>query len=164
MMSRRQRQSSTSNAFSAMMGLLPPQPPKFPKFAELVDPKTFEVAEVSGEPVRKETGLFYGLLGDDVRALHQDATENPDKYDDHTVGLLTQLVQGAKDVRALSRQERDLLDRATLSFASYVSPPKAPKVQRPVVEKTAAEEPMDALPTPGIDVPETNAPAYWWLR
>lgn len=146
--------------------LAPLSPLSFPKFHELVNPKTFEVARETGPAVSSQPqGLFNGLLRDDFTVLYQDATENPGKYDEQTLGLLMQLVQGATKVRELTESERRLLDKATIDFASYVPPKPPPRKEPPAPTRASSDKtPVSAPPIPGIDVPETDTPAYWWLQ
>ena len=155
-----------SSLTESLEPLAPLLAPSFPKFHELVNPKTFEVAREVGPSVSSQPqGLFNGLLRDDFATLYQDATENPSKYDEQTVGLLMQLMQGAIKVRELTEAERRLLDKATIDFASYVSPKAAPKKVPPPPAQTSSDKtPVTAPPTPGIDVPETDTPAFWWLQ
>jgi hypothetical protein len=139
--------------------------PTFPQFHQLVHPRTFEVASGVAATRKGPQGLFDGLLGGDVTVLHQDATENPGKYDDQTVGLLTQLVQGHKKRADLEEAERGLLDLATITFSSYVPPKKAPKLEpqpAPQMQKFAEEDNEESM-SETADVPEIDTPTYWWL-
>jgi hypothetical protein len=171
LMSRRKRQPSTSVATSPtgslprLESLSPLEAPKFPKFDELVHPKTFQLGEVASLPTSKPQGLFSGLLGDEAAVLHRDATENPSKYDGQTAGLLEKIIQGEKSVKTLTDEERTLLDRATLSFASYVSPkpPKKESTRRVTQRAVLAQAPSEGPPIPGVDTPEGTPPAFWWL-
>lgn len=112
----------------------------------------------------KPQGLFDGLLGGEPAVLLQDASENPDKYDDETVELLHDLVQGTKKKADLKEADTRLLDLATFTFSSYVKP-KAPKpVERPrrAPDEKLAEEIENGLFEDDMDVPE-GTPDYWWL-
>lgn len=148
-----------------MMSSLRLESPTFPRFHEIVDPRTFEVAAGTAATNRRPQGLFDGLLGGEVAVLHQDASENPDKYDDQTVGLISELVQGRRKSADLTEAERGLLDLATVVFSSYVPPKKTPKLESPAaprMQKTA-EEDNDELLFDSDDVPESDTPTYWWL-
>lgn len=163
-MTQPRKPSSSSNDSSQLEGLAPlPSlvPPSFPKFRELVNHSTFEVAP-EAVPEARPQGLFHGLLRDNYEALHRDAADNPDKYTGEARELLLQLVQKSKDVRKLTSAERSLLNRATLDFASYVSPRTVQKAP-PAPARKKAERPVPPPPRPGVDVPETDMPAYWWL-
>jgi hypothetical protein len=140
----------------------------FPKWDEIVDPKTFEVLiphEMGEAP--EPQGLFSALLKDHVEILATDALEGPDKYNPQAVELLNEMLDGKKSTKSLTDTERKILDQATLDFASYTPPkqvPTQPVRALPVRAVKAREDTEDADPTPGVDVPVTEAPAYWWLK
>lgn len=169
-MSASTRHKSTYGVSSAPKSLSRLESPTFPRFHEFVDPHTFAIADGVAALTSKRApqGLFETLLGGDVAVLHQDATENPDKYDDATVGLLAQLVQSRRKHGDLEEAERGLLDLATLTFSSYVPPKKVPKLESPLappMQKFAEEDDgssFDHSSSDG-DAPETDTPAYWWL-
>lgn len=149
-----------------MMSSPPSGSPSFPRFDEIVNPRTLEVAVgVAPTSSKGPQGLFEALLGGDVAVLHQDATENPDKYDDQTVGLINELVQKRRSRVDLKEAERGLLDHATITFSSYVPPKKTPKVESPAAPpmQKFAEDDADDSVFDSADVPSTDTPAYWWL-
>lgn len=102
-----------------------------------------------------------------MEILATDALEGPEKYNAQAVVLLNEMLDGKKSTKSLTDEERRLLDQATLDFATY-TPPKqaAPLPARALPARVARESEgtEDAEPTPGVDVPVTEAPAYWWLR
>jgi hypothetical protein len=131
----------------------------------MVHPKTFEVVAPPTPKTNRPQGLFDGLLGGEPAVLLQDAAENPGKYDDQTVGLLNELVQGSKKKADLEEAEHRLLDHATLDFASYVKPKTAAKQPQRATRKSEDElEGMfeEGLSEADMDVPEGTT-AYWWL-
>jgi hypothetical protein len=141
---------------------------KFPKWDEIVDKKTFEVLiphELGEAP--KPQGLFSALLKDHVEILATDAIEEPEKYNPEAVELLNEMLGGKKSPQSLTDSERRLLDQATLDFATY-TPRKqavpAPSRALPARAAKETESTEDAEPIPGVDVPVTEAPAFWWLR
>lgn len=143
---------------------MPLAAPKFPRFNDIVSPKTFEVASAPAS-ARRVTGLFDGVLGGNAAALYQDAIEHPEKYDEQAVGLLTELVQGAKKRVDLEETDIRLLDRATLDFASYVKPPaqrKQPTSMTKSAKSVEFTEGPDEVPFDENDVPD-GTQAYWWL-
>jgi len=106
-------------------------------------------------------GLFDSLVGQ-VEPLYQDSLEHPEKFKDEAVTLLHDLVAGTKNLKGLSATEREVLDLATIDFASAPSkdhrPPRTPRATAPRPEAESS------LPTPGVDVPEGEQGAYWWLK
>ena len=140
---------------------------QFPKFDSIVDPKTFELLvphEVAEAP--RPQGLFEALLKDHVEILASDAIEEPEKYNPQVISILREMLDGKKSSKSLTASERRLLDQATLDFATYTAP--KPVVQPPRKELPARvkqeESSEEGTPVPGIDVPITEAPAYWWLK
>ncbi len=125
-------------------------------------PQTFKLLHETATTSRPK-GLFAELLGGDALVLHQDAEESPEKYDDGAISLLRRLVQGSQRKEELTPAERELLDRATLDFASYTKP--AEKKVEPVRSmQKQAEEPEDGLSAEAFDdMPENNTSVYWWL-
>jgi len=139
-----------------LASILPPLPPKFPSFMELVRLE----AETQATPPPKK-GLFDGLVGQ-VEPLYEDSLEHPEKFKEEAVLLLHDLVAGAKTLKGLSAAEQEILDLATIDFAS--SPTKgrpAPRTPRADAPRPEAES---SLPIPGVDVPAGEQGAYWWLK
>jgi hypothetical protein len=157
--------STTTNLTSLQPPVAPP-PPQFPTFSELVE---LEAQEQATPKMRRLTDLFDGTLGDPT-LLVSDYQRNPEKYGDEVKGLLEQLMQGSKSVERLTTSERRLLNLATFDY--FQAPPlkKEPPVThgsnkgkpRPQAPRKAA--PKREKPRPGIDVPVTELPAYWWLQ
>lgn len=157
--------------------LEPLSPPTFPTFQQQVEA---DLASQQAPPApRKMNDLFDGILGT-LDPLLADFQASPEKYGEETHELLSQLILGSKSLEQLSPTERRLLNLATFDF--YQTP--KPKPPAPLVKEAAADteenEPEDELdeeaeerqaakneegqgPIPGVDVPVTELPAYWWL-
>lgn len=143
--------------------------PRFPQLQDLVDPNTFQLLDPAPmAPPARLVGLFEGLLQDHVELLADDVLSHPERYSPDAVKLIDELMQGQKKVKSLADRERELLDRATLDFATFVPPkevPPARRTQRAPVKRRKTEDDEAELAVPGVDTPpETEAPAYWWLR
>lgn len=158
----------------------PPSPPVFPTFQQLVEEDLVSLSS-SLVPTRKLNDLFDGMLGT-LDPLLADYQANPEKYGVETHALLEQLMHGSKSLEQLSTTERRLLNLATLDFYAVVQPKVEPP--RPVAREMAEEDAEpDAgaehdeeeksasadtkkpeAPIPGVDVPVTELPAYWWLQ
>lgn len=141
----------------------PLKPLSFPTFAQLVEEDA--QSQSQGPKSKKIQGLFDGMLGDLGRLL-LDFQESPEKYGAEVQPLLEQLMSGSTSVERLSTSERRLLDLATYDFFQ----PKPQKKETPrVAPKTTEEQTYrrekaeTPRPRPGIDVPVTELPAYWWL-
>jgi len=173
--------NSTNFSSPTMSGLdfptkLEPLPeltfPKFPTVEELLQHEAgtsrHPLLQLTDVPPPPERSLFQDLLGGRLEILTQDALDNPDRYEEGTRSLLTELMNGAKKREQLSPAEQRLLNRATIDFATYqpekpkagVAPPKqktTPKLLSldVVMPETPKAEPVD---------PDMPAPAYWWLR
>lgn len=159
--------SSDSTELVSLPKIEPLSPLRFPTFAELVeeDRAKQETSSVS----RKLNGLFDGMLGD-VTPLLADYQEHPEKYGKETHNLLEQLMSGSTSVAQLTTTERRLLNLATFDFFQQTpSKPKERQTAAPPARGAgrAARKVRESKrpgPRPGIDVPETELPAYWWLR
>ncbi len=169
-MSPSQRHNGTWSSSLGLEKLPHVSPPTFPRFTEMVEPRTFELIQQDKPAIRpREQSLFEALLGSDVTTLHHDATEHPEKYDQRAVHLIDQLVAGARTLRDLEEADRRLLDHATIDFSSYMKPATIPTRTESAssMQKTAMVEDDDdggeSSPIAGVDVPETDTPAYWWL-
>ena len=146
----------------------PPIFPEFPTFQELV--KQHE--ESSSETVsRRLSDLFDGTLGDQTR-LVEDFQKYPEKYGEECRELLQRLESGSASVKHLNPNDRRLLNLATLDYHQSVPPKKSPtpenstaKESRPVqrVQRVKRQKPPIERPRPGLDVPVTELPVYWWL-
>lgn len=161
--------------------LEPPSPLRFPTFQELLEEELANQPPISPTPSPPKNDLFAGMLGT-LDPLLADYQASPEKYDASAAELLEQLTHGSKSLEQLSTTERQLLNLATLDFFST---PK-PKVEEPwPLSAEPAEEEADPrdeedqdeedarasadtkkpeAPVPGVDVPVTELPAYWWLQ
>lgn len=156
----------------------PLSPPQFPTFQQLVEAST-ESQPVTGSS-RKLNDLFDGMLGT-LAPLLADYQETPEKYGEETRPLLERLTHGMTSLEQLSTTERMLLNRATFDY--YQAPP--PKVEPPKLQLSDEKTELEKLaefeeefeveddvttetkgpgPVPGVDVPVTELPAYWWLN
>lgn len=161
--------------------LEPPSPLRFPTFQEIVESELANLSPTLPTPPTKTNDLFGGMLGT-LDPLLADYQATPEKYDVATHALLEQLIHGIKSLEQLSTTERALLNIATLDFFSAVKPKAEPprllpaesveeeadpggEEEQPEYEKyahTDAKKPE--APVPGVDVPMTELPAYWWLQ
>jgi len=138
-------------------------PPKFQTFDELVEEDRKEQLHPQ---TRKEMDLFDGILGDPT-LLVSDYQRHPEKYGAETHGLLEQLMQGSKSIERLTTHERRLLNLATFDYYQAVPPKKEVPKPTKTPDRRAAkqrEAPKKEKPRPGVDVPVTELPAYWWLQ
>lgn len=167
---------SEITALPSLPVIEPPSPPLFPTFQQLVDQERESLLTTPGRP-KKLNDLFDGMLGD-LAPLLADFQEHPEKYGEEVHELLGQLTLGSKSLEQLSESERRLLNLATFDFYQAV-PKKAPE---PLVKEAEAELDGDIdeasdeearaktdaekteAPIPGVDVPETELPPYWWLN
>lgn len=136
----------------------PPMPPAFPAFEELVA----EDAQRQPPTAKKLSDLFDGTLGD-LTLLVSDYQRSPEKYGEAEQALLEQLMHGSKSLGRLSSSERLILNMATLNYHQADRPQRVRKPDPPR-KPTRAKPRKRQEPRPGLDVPVTELPAYWWLR
>lgn len=138
----------------------PPAPPTFPSFIDLV---RMETNGASTPPTKK--GLFEVLVGQ-AEPLYQATLEHPDKFSEEAKRLLHELMVGTKTLKGLTPAERQVLDLATIDFASHSH--RASNVKPPMTPRTPPKRaPVDAAPegpVQGVDVPPGEQEAYWWLK
>lgn len=161
--------SLPSSTLASLPSLPPPSAPHFPNFKELVDHRTFELsaAEEMAPSSSHPVGLFEGLLQGHAELLAADVDEHPERYTPEVPALVRDIMERRKDAKALTGQERAVMDRATLDFATYIPPKSKPPSppRRSAPRAAAKEEDEGGTPIPGLDTPpEATAPAYWWLR
>lgn len=175
MNSRRRSNSTTQKVelqpmLTGLPSLPPPEAPRFPTFQELVD---LEATTTKGTGNRHLSDLFDGTLGDQTR-LVEDFQKNPDKYGEECHDLLQRLGSGNLSTDQLSPHDRRLLNLATLDYHQAVHPKKKPPEAGKAKGATSKGKPAQRTarfnkvqtekPRPGIDVPVTELPAYWWLQ
>lgn len=158
---------STTTSLTSLPPLTPPSPPRFLTFSEMVE---LDAQQQQEQPkTRRLTDLFDGVLGDQT-LLVSDYQRHPEKYGEEVRGLLEHLMQGSRSVEHLTTSERRLLNLATFDYFQAVPPKKEPPVthgsnkakpRAQVPHKTASKK---EKPRPGLDVPVTELPAYWWLQ
>jgi hypothetical protein len=110
---------SPGSALISLMQLHPLVPPRFPTWSELV-------ATPLGSPASSPPpqGLFDSFVGDPA-VLFEDLLRSPEKYEPGVQELLMELL-GGRQLSALSKDERALLDRATLDWNRKTSSPPPP--------------------------------------
>lgn len=172
---RRNAKSSTTQQheshpeLTSLPDLPPPEPPRFPTFQELVDLDATTTKETGN---RRLSDLFDGTLGDPIRLI-EDFQRHPEKYGEECQDLLQRLESGASSIEQLSPNDRRLLNLATFDFHQTVPPKKETTAKKPGTSMQAKPRRRTGLfdrqkaqtqkPRPGIDVPVTELPAYWWL-
>lgn len=160
------RPSNDSSTQSSLTSLPTTRAYQFPKLNEIVDPVTMEVLlpSESPEPVQPQ-GLFNGLMRGHVEILAQDILDHPERYSPEALTLVQQILERQKSLETLAPSERSVLDRATLDFATFV-PPSVKHERKPPPPKPRVRTQVAAVeePVPGVDVPVTEMPAYWWLK
>lgn len=144
----------------------PPEPPsaaRFPSWEEVVQ---MDREQATAPPRRRLLDLFDGILGD-LTPLLADYSRHPEKYGAETHDLLERLRSGSISLEQLSTSERRLLNLATYDFAQATPPKKQKQSQAARAAskgETRAAKKKEPGPRPGIDVPVTELPAYWWLQ
>jgi hypothetical protein len=172
---RRKERSSTTQQTTSQPGLtslpeVPPlEAPQFPTFQELVDLDATSMKATGNRPL---SDLFDGTLGDQTR-LVEDFQRHPEKYGEESHDLLQRLASGSSSVDHLSPTDRRLLNLATFDFHQAVPPKKPPtpkksttSMQNKPLQRTGRfNKPKVKIqkPRPGVDVPVTELPVYWWL-
>lgn len=150
--------------------LLPPEPPQFPSFKELVELDRAE--QLQPQKTRRLSDLFDGTLGDPT-LLVADFQRHPEKYGEESQEFLGQLASGTKSIKHLTSHERHLLNLATFDY--YQTPTPKPKVTtaqraatkltgKPTRRKRIRRKVQKPKPRPGVDVPVTELPVYWWMQ
>jgi hypothetical protein len=119
-------------------------------------------------PPSEPTSLFRGMLGGNVDLLVQDAAAHPEGYEPGELALINELATGARKLRELSPAELNVLDRATVGFASYRPPkpaPEKPKPPAPAKRPRLVEEANELQDgrAPQVETPGGPMTAYWWL-
>jgi hypothetical protein len=146
--------------------------PKFPSVKEILQHQAGTIQHplllTETPPPSKPTSIFKGLLGGSADHLMLDAFDHPELYDEQTRQLIADLGAGARTVSTLKPTELEILDRATLAFASGQRPARTapaqkpqPPVKRPRLME-AANELTDGR-APQVDIPGDPMSAYWWV-
>ncbi len=140
--------------------------PTFPTFFELAGAS---VTETSPAPSKE---LFQSLIGD-PRVLFQELLEDPSRFDEGVAESLQELISG-KPFNELERSQRDLLNKATIDFATNKRPTKpkeaAPKQRLSAAEKAAEEDDEPELEWgshgPRLAPPDAPSamPTFWWRQ
>lgn len=159
----------------------PLSPLRFPTFQELLEKELESLSQISRTPSKPTNDLFAGMLGT-LEPLLDDYQAHPEKYDSIAGALLEQLIHGMKSLEQLTTTERQLLNLATLDFFSPVKPKAEPPRLQPAEsteeeadpdydeeqdeeeKRASADAKKPEAPVPGVDIPVTELPAYWWLQ
>jgi len=146
--------------------------PRFPTFLELVGES---VAERSPEPSKE---LFEALMAD-PRVLFQELLEDPSRFDEGVAELLQEIITGTKKFSELSRTDRDLLNHATIDFATNKRPTPEqhpPSGHQAGQRADAAQAAMSSADVPELEWRESghhmhevsravsSAPTFWWEK
>lgn len=105
------------------------------------------------------------LVGEPL-VLLQDLLDSPAKYEEGVSTLLQDLASGRRKLASLTKEEAELLDRATIDYTR-----KAPRQEVAPAPKLASaqEESGDSedeypMRYPGSEDPELEGlEPYWWL-
>ncbi len=153
----------------SLQAVRPPEAPLPPSMS----PSVIEPVEPS-RPGRNR-GLFESLIAD-PRVLFHGLLETPESYESGVSELLQNLVSGRRNREELTQQERELLDRATVEFATAKRPQQdggatapssqAAKTKRPL---TPPEEVELIYQDRGPHIPVTadipdSPPSFWWKK
>ena len=163
-------------ASNKLKPLLPQTAETFPSFAQFVG------GLVTAPKPEKKQELFEALVGD-ARELFQELLEDPSRYETGVSEALQQLINGTKKFQDLEQYDRDLLNRATVDFATAKSPtPSRDRTAQPQAQAQAGGLPVAAQaamgsferepelewrdeghPAPVIEIPDTP-PSFWWRK
>jgi hypothetical protein len=128
---------------------------------ELVEPSKPERAK----------GLFESLIAD-PRVLFHGLLESPENYESGVSELLQNLVSGRQKRGELTPMELELLDRATVEFASAKRPKPhggPPPLKQVETKKLTPPEEVELVysekgrHTPDVEIPE-SPPTHWWTK
>lgn len=155
--------------------LRPLQPPTATTF-----PSWFELAGAVDTGTRPEPKqeLFSALIGD-ARVLFQELLDDPSRFEEGVAELLQQLINSRRTFEEMTPEERDLLNRAAIDFATNKS--AAPKkVETPsegggmpaaarAAMSSEDEEPELEWGESGRHVPLSaelpdSPPTFWWQK
>ncbi len=160
-------------ASNSLKPLQAPTAPTFPSWSKLVG------GHVTASKPEPKKELFEALIGD-ARVLFQELLEDPSRFEPGVDELLQEVIGGTKTFAELGRTDRDLLNRATVDFATAKRPtpaktecaPRPQAGQLPTAARAAMgsfdEEPElewreSGRHAPVIDIPE-GPPTFWWKK
>jgi hypothetical protein len=112
--------------------------------------------------------LFESMV-DDPRILFQAYLEDPEHFEEGTGDLLQRLLNGGR-LEDFTRAERDVLNRATIDFATAKrpTPKRSPPPAREPAAIRAAEHELDEAGRRTAVLPEElladAPPTFWWRR
>ncbi len=160
----------TEGGFVRANAVQPVTFPRFPTLSGLLEqPNTHPFLQLAPGPAPTPTeSLFQGLLQGKWLPLYQDSLDHPERYDENTKTLLTELAAGTRKLEGLTSEDKKQLDLATLDFAAYVPPkqqqPKQASVRRAITPKLMDDAVYDAgTKTPDFEPPGSPLSSYWWL-
>lgn len=140
--------------------------PKMPQLPSLPSPQLPDPFLPDDRPPnRPRQGAFKQLLSGEAGVLHSDSRERPELYDTRMNGILTDLVSGARPYDDLSEEERQLLDEATVRFATTpIKPKEQVRAQEQIIQRVVTKlAPAPPPPKPPA-APEHDLQPYWWLQ
>lgn len=159
----------------------------FPKFCELVTEEQENLRKKdSATASRSGSQRLFSALIQDPRVLYLEYLENPTKFDDETGELLQALSHGLLAVKDLSPEQLDLLDQATVLYASLsdsrtplegTKPPSVPSssaIEHLTYQEALSDSSVDLeyredgkhVPVQAsFEVPYQEAPpTFWWKK
>lgn len=139
-------------------------PPRFPTFLELV-----EADKLPPPKSDRPKGLFEELLNARPEALYLHVNEHLEQFEEGTLPLLYDLVEGGKRFRDLTLEEQGILDRATFHFATdtprtqkTAAAPRLPPTREDPPDE-GEEKTAEETPTETSDINPEEMRPYWWV-
>lgn len=142
--------------------------PKFPTVPELLSGNPHPLLQLAEPPKRPPSwGLLQELLGGRLDVLTHDVVFHPERYDEPTRELLTEIASDPQRSQRLTADEQQALNRAVIDYAAFKPLPKAPaqtpKRAPPPIPKVLLEEESGRAPQVEEDGPGGTLSSYWWL-
>lgn len=118
------------------------------------------------KPKPQSWGLLQELLGGRLDVLTADALHHPERYDESTRALLSEISSNPLRAHQLNLDEQTLLNRAVIDYAAFKPrqpTPPVPKRAPPPIPKVLLEEESGRAPQIEEDGPGGVMSPYWWL-